>query len=103
MHSDSKGTSFSVSISLPFAEPGRHMKLPGSIDNKSTLIQSCAQFFSRNISSNPILMLSQLYTWVFSDTRYSEDNGLSTCFINTFNFMCVILSATTFVPADTKY
>lgn len=45
MHSDSKGTSFSLSISLPSAGAGRHMMLPGSIDNKSSLIQSCAQFF----------------------------------------------------------
>lgn len=45
MHSDSKGASFSFSISLPFGEAGRHMMFPGSTDNKSSLVQSCTQFF----------------------------------------------------------
>lgn len=47
MHSDSKGTSFAFCINLPFGESGRHMMFPGSIDNKSSLVQSCTQFFSK--------------------------------------------------------
>lgn len=45
MHSDSKGTSFSFSISLPFGQALRHMMFPEPIDNKSSVIQSWAQWF----------------------------------------------------------